>query len=98
MPDSPRATYAAMAAEAEAAVASVKDPELRRVAFEKILTALLEGQPDSKRRLPVARRAAAAPKISKGLARPVEETARRPYGLSPGTHRRRLFQEAKDHR
>lgn len=34
--------YAAMVAEAEASVSAVKDPELRRVAFEKILTTLLE--------------------------------------------------------
>jgi len=34
--------YAAKAAEAEDAVKSVKDPELRRVAFEKILAHLLE--------------------------------------------------------
>jgi hypothetical protein len=35
--------YAAMVAEAEASVSAVKDPELRRVAFEKILVTLLEG-------------------------------------------------------
>jgi hypothetical protein len=34
--------YAAIVAEAEAAVGAVKDPELRRVAFEKILATLLE--------------------------------------------------------
>jgi hypothetical protein len=34
--------YAALAQEAEAAVAAVKDPELRRVAFDKILGTLLE--------------------------------------------------------
>jgi hypothetical protein len=34
--------YAAAAAEAESAVMAVKDPELRRVAFEKILETLLE--------------------------------------------------------
>ena len=34
--------YTALVAEAEAAVASVKDPELRRVAFEKILETLLD--------------------------------------------------------
>ena len=34
--------YAAMVKEAEAAVAAVKDPELRRVAFERILAKLLE--------------------------------------------------------
>lgn len=38
------AGYTAMVAEAEAAVAAVKDPELRRVAFDKILTTLLEGK------------------------------------------------------
>jgi hypothetical protein len=42
-PDKPATAYAAMAAEAEAAVAAVKDPELRAVAFEKILSTLLEG-------------------------------------------------------
>ncbi len=42
------AAYAKMVAEAEAAVAAMKDPELRRVAFEKILATLLEsGQPAS---------------------------------------------------
>lgn len=41
-PDSKTAGYAALAAEAESAVAAVKDPELRRVAFEKILATLLE--------------------------------------------------------
>ncbi len=35
--------YAALVAEAEASVAAVKDPELRRVAFERVLEALLEG-------------------------------------------------------
>jgi hypothetical protein len=35
--------YAAIVAEAEASVSAVKDPELRRVAFEKILVTLLEG-------------------------------------------------------
>jgi len=33
--------YSEIAAEAEAAVAAVKDPELRRIAFEKILATLL---------------------------------------------------------
>jgi len=42
--DPAAAAYAAMVAQAEAAVAAVKDPELRRVAFEKILTTLLEQQ------------------------------------------------------
>jgi len=40
--DTKTAAYAALATEAELAVAAVKDPELRRVAFEKILTTLIE--------------------------------------------------------
>jgi hypothetical protein len=36
------AGYAAMVAEAEEAVVAMKDPELRRVAFEKILATLLD--------------------------------------------------------
>lgn len=36
--------YATIVTEAEAAVAAVKDPELRRVAFDKILTTLLEAE------------------------------------------------------
>ncbi|HED53738.1 MAG TPA: hypothetical protein ENJ00_06010 [Phycisphaerales bacterium] len=44
MPSKPSSSsYAEMVAEAEAAVQSVKDPELRRVAFEKILESLLGG-------------------------------------------------------
>jgi hypothetical protein len=39
--DASKNEYAAKVAEAEAAVKSVKDPELRRVAFEKILAHLL---------------------------------------------------------
>ncbi|MGE0180731.1 MAG: hypothetical protein AB7F91_00590 [Parvularculaceae bacterium] len=39
------AGYAALVSEAESAVAAVKDPELRRVAFEKILGTLLESGP-----------------------------------------------------
>jgi hypothetical protein len=48
MPDDLKkpAGYAAMVAEAEAAVVAVKDPQLRAVAFEKILSTLLEGPAD----------------------------------------------------
>lgn len=42
--DSNALGYSEMAREAEAAVVSVKDPELRRVAFEKILQSLLDSQ------------------------------------------------------
>lgn len=47
--DNKTAAYAAMAVEAEAAVAAVKDPELRRVAFEKILATMIEGGSNSSR-------------------------------------------------
>ena len=54
--------YAAKVAEAVAAVKSVKDPELRRVAFEKILEHLLEGGSS-----PAApgKKASPKPKVSK---------------------------------
>jgi hypothetical protein len=55
--------YAAMVAEAEASVSAVKDPELRRVAFEKILTMLLQGEQSKsprKKRLPKPQRVSPA--------------------------------------
>ncbi|MBY0511408.1 MAG: hypothetical protein K2P94_14805 [Rhodospirillaceae bacterium] len=51
--------YAAMVAEAEASVAAVKDPELRRVAFEKILTTLLDGKQLKAQQHPSTQRRAA---------------------------------------
>jgi hypothetical protein len=42
MPAKNKPNYRELVAEAEAAVAAVKDPELRRAAFEKILEQLLE--------------------------------------------------------
>lgn len=55
--------YAAMVAEAEAAVAAVKDPELRYVAFDIILTALL-GSKSARPALPDTRHAARRPTAS----------------------------------
>ncbi len=53
--------YKELVAEAEAAVAAVKDPELRRAAFEKILEQLLgHGHPQSSS-LPKAAKERAAP-------------------------------------
>lgn len=49
-PDKSQGEYARLVAEAEAAVAAVKDPELRRVAFEKILATLIENGESSARR------------------------------------------------
>ncbi len=60
------AEYAAMVAEAEASVSAVKDPELRRVAFEKILGTLLEGTQARPREQKAARRVRrAAPGIER---------------------------------
>jgi hypothetical protein len=42
--DTKASDYAAIVAQAEAAVAAVKDPELRTVAFDKILATLLDQQ------------------------------------------------------
>jgi hypothetical protein len=73
------AAYAAMVLEAEEAVAAVKDPELRRVAFEKILAMLLEGGPagsgpsPGKRKVQEAKRDAAAE-----VQRPARKTQKGP--------------------
>tara|TARA_R110002073_G_scaffold88233_1_gene209489 strand:+ start:25967 stop:26422 length:456 start_codon:yes stop_codon:yes gene_type:complete len=58
--------YAARVAEAEAAVKSVKDPELRRVAFEKVLEHLLiGGPPPSAPGGPKKRKRASTPRSTK---------------------------------
>jgi hypothetical protein len=51
MSDAKQEGYADLVAEAEAAVSGVKDPELRRVAFEKILETLL-AKPSSRPKKP----------------------------------------------
>jgi hypothetical protein len=59
------ADYVELVAQAEKAVSGVKDPELRRIAFQKILDDLLGGSatpaakhtPASKRRLPTGEKA-----------------------------------------
>ena len=53
-------SLAALAAEAEAAVASVKDPELKRVAFDKILSALLEQREGGGTKTPASKAKVAA--------------------------------------
>ena len=53
-----RPDYAKLVAQAESAVGAVKDPELKRVAFQKVLDDLLGAQPD----------AAATPKSKGGRA------------------------------
>lgn len=83
------ASYAEMVAETEAAVAAVKDPELRRVAFEKILSTLLEreasgsGPARRNRKLPQSKRRSSA-----GAKRATGKVRRGPL-----THINELFDE-----
>lgn len=85
--------YAELVAQAERAVANVKDPELRRAAFEKILDDLL-----GSRRTPPAQPAAAArsraaaqsssPRKGKGLSGPkayIEDLVRDGHFKKPKT-------------
>lgn len=65
MPSKGKPDYKELVAEAEAAVAAMKDPELRRAAFEKILEQLLgqhSGSPASSPSIPKAAKRAAAPR------------------------------------
>jgi hypothetical protein len=57
----PAPDYATLVAKAEQAVKSVKDPELRRVAFQKVLDDLLAPKPTSQRQTPEKRRTSEAP-------------------------------------
>lgn len=77
-----------LVAEAEAAVASVKDPELKRAAFEKVLEHLLAGGEKSTVKPQVAPRAAATPKKSKSGGGPkarVEELISHDFFKKPRT-------------
>lgn len=74
--DMKTAHYGKMVQEAEAAVAAVKDPELRRVAFEKILVTLLEGIPGHRHKSAKKSRRVDARK--KKAARPAKPSAHGP--------------------
>ena len=62
--------YASLVKQAEQAVASVKDPELKKVAFEKVLDDLLSSGPGGKsdKKEP--------PKKTKGVAKPKKKGSR----------------------
>ena len=60
--------YAELVTQAEKAVASVKDPELRRVAFQKVLEDLLAGGGEP---------SAPTHRVSKGRGRVAEKSPRR---------------------
>lgn len=74
--DAKTAQYAVIVQEAEAAVAAVKDPELRRVAFEKILATLLEGEAPTRPKPSKKGKAADAPRAKE--VRGAKPAARRP--------------------
>jgi len=69
--DTKTAGYAALAVEAESAVATIKDPDLRRAAFEKILTTLLE------QKLPI-HRSVRGQHRSEAPVRPLKNEAKSP--------------------
>ncbi|GAB4384130.1 MAG: hypothetical protein Kow0022_05790 [Phycisphaerales bacterium] len=84
--ESASSSYAAMVAEAEAAVQSVKDPELRRVAFEKILESLLAGGSTSAPKKKTSKKTAKTPKTAKTAKKAnVEKAAAKsaPRGKGP---------------
>lgn len=60
-----RPDYTELVAQAEKAVAAVKDPELKRIAFQKILDDLL-GLPDTSSARPSKKRPAAVAKQKRG--------------------------------
>lgn len=69
--DTKTAGYAALAAEAELAVAAVKDPELRRVAFERILATLIEQKAPGHGSTRAARESHTSGRMTKSSAKPV---------------------------
>lgn len=74
--DSTGEQYAALVAEAEAAVAGVADPELRRVAFEKILDTLLsEASKGSKKKSAARTSSSKKSPGRKKVAKPAKKTA-----------------------
>lgn len=86
-----RADYPELVAHAERAVAGVKDPELRRIAFQKILDDLLGGSaaPTAKHGTPARKRSLLGAK-AKGAARGgpqayVEELVAEGYFKKPKT-------------
>ncbi len=67
---SKRSDYSELVAKAEAAVAAVKDPELKRVAFQKILDDLLaSGTSSARRKASAPPRTSSARETSKGSKR-----------------------------
>jgi hypothetical protein len=66
-------TYAAMVAEAEAAVTAVKDPELRRVAFDRILGTLLDKHSSQASPAKTAKRTPASHASSKSAKQRVDK-------------------------
>lgn len=75
------AEYAAMVAEAEESVSAVKDPELRRVAFEKILVTLLDrGASTGGKQKPQRRTEGAPSSVGKNAKRPRGATRVGPKG------------------
>lgn len=86
--------YQTLVGQAENAVAGVKDPELKRIAFQKILESLISGTDDSASGSTPNRRQ--LPKFATFKAG--EERQRWPGGILVRTHRRRFLQKTKNDR
>lgn len=69
MPDDEQERMKRVASQAEEAVQSVKDPELRKVAYEKVLARLLDEGPSSRRRVESSNPRFRAPTDAKPKAR-----------------------------
>ena len=75
-----RPDYAQLVAQAESAVAAVKDPELKRVAFQKVLDDLLGSRPAAEA-APKPKRTSSgrAPKVSPGKKAPAAKMGPQAY-------------------
>jgi len=92
--------YAELIAEAEKAVANVKDPELKRIAFEKILDTLLgqgKSSQSSRRGKSANRSAKKGPKTAKSGSQPKKRkaTPRGPKAYVRELHEEGFFKKPK---
>jgi hypothetical protein len=85
--------YAALVQQAEEAVAGVKDPELRRVAFEKILATLLETDAKAGHKRTKGVKGANTPKAKN--ARTVKTAPSRPKALIEELIQEGFFKEQR---
>lgn len=84
--EGPRPPYQELVKQAEAAVEGIRDPELRRVAFEKVLDDLLasmRAEPELGPEAPLARPGGRREKAEAGVARPARRARERERSQGP---------------